>query len=140
MRRANRSRVDRGGTYADEGISGAKTRHGRPQLDLMLKDVLPQFDVVMVWAVDRLGRSLPDLIASMQDLHGAKVDLFIHQQGLDTTTASGRAMFGMLGVFSEFERAMIQSRVKAEGYRTAQGICRDGSGHQGARGGRCWHA
>jgi DNA invertase Pin-like site-specific DNA recombinase len=52
--------------------------------------------VVMVWAVDRLGRSLPDLIASMQDLHVAKVDLFIHQQGLDTTTASGRAMFGML--------------------------------------------
>ena len=101
-------------TYADEGISGAKTRHGRPQLDLMLKDaVRRKFDVVMVWAVDRLGRSLPDLIASMQDLHGAKVDLFIHQQGLDTTTASGRAMFGMLGVFSEFERAMIQARVKA---------------------------
>ena len=55
-----------------------------------------KFDVVMVWAVDRLGRSLPGLIASMQDVHGAKVDLFIHQQGLDTTTASGRAMFGML--------------------------------------------
>jgi DNA invertase Pin-like site-specific DNA recombinase len=68
-----------------------------------------EFDVVMVWAVDRLGRSLPDLIASMQDLHGAKVDLFIHQRGLDTMTASGRAMFGMLGVFAEFERAMIQS-------------------------------
>jgi len=78
-----------------------------------------KFDVVMVWAVDRLGRSLPDLIASMQDLHSAKVDLFIHQQGLDTTTASGRAMFGMLGVFSEFERAMIQSRVKA-GLQRAQ--------------------
>jgi DNA invertase Pin-like site-specific DNA recombinase len=86
MRGANRSRVDRGGTYADEGISGAKTRHGRPQLDLMLKDAVPRkFDVVMVWAVDRLGRSLPGLIASMQDVHGAKVDLFIHQQGLDAT-------------------------------------------------------
>jgi DNA invertase Pin-like site-specific DNA recombinase len=103
-----------------KGISGAKTRHGRPQLDQILKDaVRRKFDVVMVWAVDRLGRSLPDLIASMQDLHGAKVDLFIHQQGLDTTTASGRAMFGMLGVFSEFERAMIQSRVKA-GLQRAQ--------------------
>jgi DNA invertase Pin-like site-specific DNA recombinase len=80
----------------------------------MLKDaVRRRFDVVMVWAVDRLGRSLVDLIASMQELHGAKVDLFIHQQGLDTTTPSGRAMFGMLGVFSEFERAMIQARVKA---------------------------
>src|SRR6476620_3158131 len=97
--------------YADEGISGAKGREGRPQLDLMLKDaVRRRFDVAMVWAVDRLGRSLADLIGSMQELRDAKVDLFIHQQGLDTTTASGRAM---LGVFSEFERAMIQARVKA---------------------------
>jgi DNA invertase Pin-like site-specific DNA recombinase len=100
--------------YADEGISGAKGRDGRPQLDLMLKDaVRRRFDVVMTWAVDRLGRSLPDLIASMQELHGHKVDLFIHQQALDTTTPAGRAMFGMLGVFAEFERAMIQARVKA---------------------------
>ena len=82
--------------YADEGISGAKGREGRPQLDLMLKDaVRRRFDVAMVWAVDRLGRSLADLIGSMQELRDAKVDLFIHQQGLDTTTASGRAMFGM---------------------------------------------
>ena len=95
-------------------VSGAKGREGRPQLDLMLKDaVRRRFDVAMVWAVDRLGRSLADLIGSMQELRDAKVDLFIHQQGLDTTTASGRAMFGMLGVFSEFERAMIQARVKA---------------------------
>ena len=79
--------------YADEGISGAKGREGRPQLDLMLKEaVRRRFDVAMVWAVDRLGRSLADLIGSMQELHGAKVDLFIHQQGLDTTTASGRAI------------------------------------------------
>ena len=100
--------------YADEGISGAKGRDKRPQLDLMLKDaVRRRFDVVMVWAVDRLGRSLPDLIGSMQELHGAKVDLFLLQQGLDTTTPSGRAMFGMLGVFAEFERSMIQARVNA---------------------------
>lgn len=100
--------------YADEGISGAKGRDGRPQLDLMLKDaVRRRFDVAMVWAVDRLGRSLPDLVSSMQELHGAKVDLFVLQQGLDTTTPSGRAMFGMLGVFAEFERSMIQSRVNA---------------------------
>ena len=100
--------------YADEGISGAKGRDARPQLDRMLKDaVRRRFDVVAVWAVDRLGRSLPDLVSSMQELHGAKVDLFILQQGLDTTTPAGRAMFGMLGVFSEFERAMIQARVKA---------------------------
>jgi hypothetical protein len=67
----------------------------------------------MVWAVDRLGRSLPDLVATMQELHASKVDLFILQQALDTTTPAGRAMFGMLGVFAEFERAMIQSRVNA---------------------------
>jgi DNA invertase Pin-like site-specific DNA recombinase len=100
--------------YADEGISGAKGRDGRPQLDLLLKDTVHRrFDVAMVWAVDRLGRSLPDLIASMQELHGAKVDLFLHQQGIDTTTPGGKAMFQMLGVFGEFERAMIQARVKA---------------------------
>jgi len=99
-------------TYSDEGISGAKGRDRRPGLDSMLKDAARRrFDVVMVWTVDRLGRSLPDLVSSMQDLHAARVDLFILQQGLDTTTPSGRAMFGMLGVFAEFERAMIQSRI-----------------------------
>ena len=100
--------------YADEGVSGAKGRDQRPQLDRMLKDaVRRRFDVLMVWAVDRLGRSLPDLVGSMKELHGAKVDLFLLQQGLDTTTPAGRAMFGMLGVFAEFERSMIQGRVNA---------------------------
>lgn len=100
--------------YEDAAISGAKGRDSRPQLDGMLKDaVRRRFDVVMVWAVDRLGRSLPDLVATMQELHASKVDLFILQQALDTTTPAGRAMFGMLGVFAEFERAMIQSRVNA---------------------------
>lgn len=100
--------------YADEDMSGAKGRDARPQLDLMLKDaVRPWFDVAMVWTVDRLGRSLPDLIASMQDLHGEKVDLFVLQQGLDTTTPGGRAMFGMVGVFAEFERSMISGRVNS---------------------------
>lgn len=100
--------------YADEGLSGAKGRDQRPQLDTMLKHaVRRRFDVVMVWAVDRLGRSLPDLIASMQELQGAKVDLFLLQQGLDTTTPAGKAMFGMLAVFAEFERSMIQGRVNA---------------------------
>jgi DNA invertase Pin-like site-specific DNA recombinase len=98
--------------YADEGISGAKGRDKRPELDRMLKDVVRRrFDVVMVWAVDRLGRSLSDLVASMDELKSAGVDLFLLQQGLDTTTPSGRAMFGMLGVFAE--RSMIQARVNA---------------------------
>ena len=61
-------------------MSGAKGRERRPQLDLMLKDaVRRRFDVAMVWSVDRLGRSLADLIGSMQELRDAKVDLFIHQ-------------------------------------------------------------
>jgi DNA invertase Pin-like site-specific DNA recombinase len=107
--------------YADEGISGAKGRDGRPQLDLMLKDaVRRRFDVAMVWAVDRLGRSLPDLIGSMQELHGANIDLFLLQQGIDTTTPGGKAMFQMLGVFGEFERSMIQARVRAGMARAMQ--------------------
>jgi DNA invertase Pin-like site-specific DNA recombinase len=63
--------------------------------------------------VDRLGRSLQDLVATLGELRAAGVNLFLHQQALDTTTPSGRAMFGMLSVFAEFERAMIQERVKA---------------------------
>ena len=93
----------------DEAVSGAKGRDKRPRLDTMLKDAVQRRgDVVMVSAVDRLGRSLPDLVSTMQELHGARVDLFVQQQALDTTTPAGRAMFGMLGVFAEFERSMIQ--------------------------------
>lgn len=100
--------------YADEGISGAKSRDKRPGLDAMLKDATRgRFDVAMCWAVDRMGRSLADLVGTLQELHGAKVDLFLHQQAIDTTTPAGRAMFGMMGVFAEFERSMIQARVKA---------------------------
>jgi DNA invertase Pin-like site-specific DNA recombinase len=101
-------------SYADEGISGAKGRDRRPGLDAMLKDATRgKFDVAMCWAVDRMGRSLADLVGTLQELHGAKVDLFLHQQAIDTTTPAGRAMFGMLGVFAEFERSMIQARVNA---------------------------
>jgi DNA invertase Pin-like site-specific DNA recombinase len=100
--------------YADNGHSGSKSRSERPALDAALKDaVRRRFDVLAAWSVDRLGRSLQDLVATLQDLRGAGVDLFLHQQALDTATPSGRAMYGMLGVFAEFERAMIVERVKA---------------------------
>ena len=66
----------------------------------------------MAWSVDRLGRSLQDLVGFLS-LHALKIDLFLHQQGLDTTTPSGKVMFQMMGVFAEFERAMIQERVRA---------------------------
>jgi len=100
--------------YTDEGISGAKGRDQRPGLDAMLNDAARRkFDLIMAWSVDRLGRSLSGLVATLGDLQSAGVNLYLHQQALDTTTPSGKAMFGMLGVFAEFERAMIQSRVKA---------------------------
>jgi DNA invertase Pin-like site-specific DNA recombinase len=101
-------------TYEDAGISGSKGRDKRPGLDAALKDAARgKFDVLCAWSVDRLGRSLVDLVTGLQDLHAARVDLFLHEQALDTTTAAGRAMFGMMGVFAEFERAMIVSRVNA---------------------------
>jgi DNA invertase Pin-like site-specific DNA recombinase len=100
--------------YKDHGISGAKGRDKRPAFDAMCRDASRrQFDVVMAWSVDRLGRSLQDLIAFLGELHALGVDLFLHQQGLDTTTPAGKAMFQMMGVFAEFERAMIQERVRA---------------------------
>jgi DNA invertase Pin-like site-specific DNA recombinase len=72
-----------------------------------------RFDVIMAWSVDRLGRSLQDLVAFLSEIHALKIDLYLHQQGLDTTTPAGKAMFQMMGVFAEFERAMIQERVRA---------------------------
>jgi DNA invertase Pin-like site-specific DNA recombinase len=100
--------------YEDAGVSGAKGRDQRPEFDRMLKDATRRrFDVVMAWAIDRLGRSLQHLIACLGDLHAARVDLYLHQQAIDTTTDTGRAFFQMLGVFAEFERSMIKSRVQA---------------------------
>jgi DNA invertase Pin-like site-specific DNA recombinase len=72
-----------------------------------------EFDMVAAWSVDRLGRSLTDLLSILQGLHDKGVDLFLHQQGLDTSTTAGQAMFQMLGVFAEFERGIIRERVNA---------------------------
>src|SRR6188474_3333398 len=100
--------------YKDHGISGAKGREKRPAFDALCRDATKrQFDVVMAWSVDRLGRSLQDLIGFLSELHFLGIDLFLHQQGIDTTTPAGKAMFQMMGVFAEFERAMIQERVRA---------------------------
>jgi DNA invertase Pin-like site-specific DNA recombinase len=100
--------------YKDHGISGAKGRDKRPAFDTLHRDAAKrQFDVVMAWNVDRLGRSLKDLVGFLSELHALRVDLFLHQQGLDTTTPAGKAMFQMLGVFAEFERSIIQERVRA---------------------------
>ena len=102
------------GEYVDHGISGAKGRRDRPQFDALLRGVTrKEFDVVAAWSVDRLGRSLQDLVGFLVDLQAKGVHLYLHQQALDTSTPSGKAMFGMLGVFAEFERAIIQERVRA---------------------------
>ena len=100
--------------FKDQGISGAKGRDGRPGLDKLLQAVArKEFDLVAAWSVDRLGRSLLDLVQVLQELHGKGIDLYLHQQGIDTTTPSGKAMFQMMGVFAEFERSMIHERVMA---------------------------
>src|SRR5262245_31540604 len=106
--------------YRDHGISGAKGRDKRPQFDALCKAAARrEFDVVMAWSVDRLGRSLQDLVALLAELHALRIDLFLYQQGVDTTTPAGKALFQMMGVFAEFERAMIQERVRA-GLRRAR--------------------
>jgi DNA invertase Pin-like site-specific DNA recombinase len=101
--------------YKDHGVSGAKGRDKRPAFDALCRAATRrEFDVIMAWSVDRLGRSLQDLVGFLSEIHTLKVDLYLHQQGLDTTTTpAGKAMFQMMGVFAEIERAMIQERVRA---------------------------
>jgi DNA invertase Pin-like site-specific DNA recombinase len=100
--------------FTDAGISGAKGRDKRPGFDQLLKAATRrEFDMVAAWSVDRLGRSLQDLVGFLAEIHGAGVDLYLHQQAIDTSTPAGKAMFQMMGVFAEFERAMIKDRVNS---------------------------
>ena len=97
--------------YSDV-ISGAKEK--RPELDALMKAVIRrEVDVVLIWDISRLGRSLQHLLRLLEDFHAKGVDLYFHQQGIDTTTPAGKMMFQMCGAFAEFERGMIQERVKA---------------------------
>jgi DNA invertase Pin-like site-specific DNA recombinase len=100
--------------FVDHAVSGAKAREQRPAYDRMLKAATRrEFNLIAAWSVDRLGRSLQHLVTFLEEIHAGKIDLYLHQQGLDTTTPAGKALFQMCGVFAEFERAMIQERVKA---------------------------
>jgi DNA invertase Pin-like site-specific DNA recombinase len=101
------------GVFKDEGISGSFGRGVRSQYDAMLKSgVRAQHDVVMAWDVSRLSRSLAELVATLDELHALGIDLYLHQQAIDTTTPAGKAMFQMCGVFAEFERGILSERVK----------------------------
>ena len=101
--------VDR---YIDHGISGSIGRQGRPELDRMMKDSTKRkFDVVMVWSIDRLGRSLQHLIEILNDLNAKKIDLYFDQQSIDSTTSTGKLMFSLIGAFAEFEKSIIKDRI-----------------------------
>jgi len=100
--------------YSDAGISGAKGRADRPGLKQILEDAnRRKFDIVMSWAIDRLGRSLIDLLGTIQHLEACGVDLYLDQQAIDTTTPMGKLVFQVTGAFAEFERSMIKQRVHA---------------------------
>ncbi len=114
-----RSRCERLGytivqEYADEGISGAKSRNDRPALDALMKDATRRrFDMVMCWSIDRLGRSLQHLVEILNELQALGIDLHFQQQGMDTSTPSGRMIFSVFGAIGEFERNLIRERVLA---------------------------
>ena len=100
--------------HTDEGISGTKGRDQRPGYDALLRGIARrEFDLVAAWSVCRLGRSLQDLVAFLGEVQNRQIGVYLHTQGIDSTTPAGRAMFGMLGIFAEFERAMIRDRVLA---------------------------
>lgn len=108
-------------TFLDEGISGAKGRDKRPGFDNLLKGVARKdFDLIACFSVCRIGRSLPDLIHFLGDIQAKGVDLYVHTQGLDTSTPSGAMMFQMLSVFSSYERAMIRERIMSGLRRTTK--------------------
>ena len=109
---------------SDEGISGSKGRDKRPAFDQLLKRATRrEFDLIMVWAIDRLGRSIQHLVGFMNELQSLKVDLFVHQQAIDTTTPSGRMVFGIFSALGEYERELIRERILAGQKRArSQGI------------------
>ncbi len=100
------------GEYVDHGISGS--RESRPALTRLLSDAhRRRFDAVLVWKIDRWGRSLKHLVTSLADLDAYGVAFVSMRDNLDLSTPSGRLMMQLLGAMAEFERALIQERVRA---------------------------
>jgi DNA invertase Pin-like site-specific DNA recombinase len=106
------------GEYVDAGICGAT--ESRPQLNRLLADAHQRkFDAVLVWKLDRFGRSLKHLVVTLADLEALGLAFVSLRDNLDLTTPSGRLMFQIIGAMAEFERALIQERVRA-GMRNAR--------------------
>jgi len=100
--------------YQDNGISGSKGRDKRPEFDRLLKDaVRRKFKLVASWGLDRLGRSMKDLVNTLSDLRDVDCGIYLHKQAIDTTTKEGKMLFHVLGMFAEFELDMISERIKA---------------------------
>ena len=110
--------------YTYQGISGGKGRDQRPQFDALCKAATRrEFDIVMAWSVDRLSRSVTDLCNFLTEIHALKIDLYLHSQGLDTSTPMGKAMFQIAGVFAELEREQTGERTLATmEHRARQGL------------------
>jgi DNA invertase Pin-like site-specific DNA recombinase len=99
--------------YLDHGISGAKGRDKRPSLDRLMRDAAHgKLDVVAAWSIDRLGRSLPNVVNLLAGLTEQGVAVYLHQQQVDSTTTAGKAMLGMCAVFAEFEWNTNSDRIK----------------------------
>ena len=100
------------GEYVDNGISGMKDK--RPQLDLLMDAAKKrQIDIILVWKLDRFGRSLKQLVIALDELTGLGIGFISYQDNLDLTTAQGRLMFHIIASMAEFERELIKERVKA---------------------------
>ena len=100
--------------FVDDGVSGTHGRDKRKGFDELLKGATRKdFDIILVWSVDRLGRNISDLISFLNEIQSVECDLYLHQNGIDTSTPSGRLMFGMLSLFADFERSMIAERTRA---------------------------
>jgi DNA invertase Pin-like site-specific DNA recombinase len=99
-------------TYTDHGISGSKER--RPGLDALIRDARRRrFDALIVWRLDRLGRSLRHLVTLLDELQHLGIAFVALNQAIDTTTPAGRLQMHLLAAFAEYERASIQERVRA---------------------------
>jgi DNA invertase Pin-like site-specific DNA recombinase len=102
------------GEYVDQGFSGSKGRDQRPAFKSLTKDAAAgKLDMVAAWSIDRVGRSLQHLVEFMEELKQQGVGLYLHQQNVDSSTAAGKAMLSMCGVFAEFERSIIVERINA---------------------------